>query len=102
MSQEEKTGKISTAEVDYVARLARLRIKPADKPTMAEQLSRILDYVDKLNKLDTDDIAPTSHILPLNNVLREDEAKDSLPITESLKNAPDKEGNFFKVPKVIE
>jgi aspartyl-tRNA(Asn)/glutamyl-tRNA(Gln) amidotransferase subunit C len=102
LSQEKKRSKISIAEVDYVARLARLRIKPEDKPVLADQLSRILDYVEKLNQLDTENIPPTSHILPLCNVFREDEVRASLPQEVSLENAPDKEKAFFRVPKVIE
>ncbi len=102
MSQEEKSNKISIEEVDYIARLSRLKMKPADKPVMQQQLSRILDYIEKLNKLDTENVAPTTHILPLGNVFREDEAKASLSPEAALENAPDKEGSFFRVPRVIE
>jgi aspartyl-tRNA(Asn)/glutamyl-tRNA(Gln) amidotransferase subunit C len=102
LSENEQKEKISVAEVDYVARLARLLIKPEHKPVLAEQLGRILDYIDKLNQLDTSEIPPTSHILPLSNVFREDEVRDSLPKGVSQENAPDKEGNFFRVPKVID
>ncbi len=102
MRQDDKTDKISIEEVDYIARLARLQINAADKPVMQQQLSRILDYIEKLNKLDTENITPTTHILPLGNVFREDEVKPSLTQEAALKNAPDKEGCFFKVPRVIE
>ncbi len=102
MSEKEKTGKISLAEVEHVARLARLSIKPDDKPRFAEQLSRILDYIEKLNQLDTEAIPPTAHILALGNVFRQDQTQGSLPEGKSLANAPEKEGRFFKVPRVIE
>jgi aspartyl-tRNA(Asn)/glutamyl-tRNA(Gln) amidotransferase subunit C len=102
LSQEEKRGKIDVAEVEYVAKLARLSINPEDKPVMAKQLAGILDYIDKLNQLDTKKIPPTTHILQINNVYREDEVRESLPKEIALENAPDKEGPFFRVPKVIE
>ncbi len=89
-------------DVGYVAKLARLALTDLETKHLGRQLNDILDYINKLNEVDTKDIEPTSHVLPLENVEREDVVKPSLAIDEVLKNAPSKEGNFFKVPKVIE
>jgi len=88
--------------VEHVAHLARIELKPAELDTLSGQLKDILDFIDKLNKVDVSNIKPTSHILPINNVLRDDVQKPSLPIEKTLSNAPEKEGNFFVVPKIIE
>ncbi|MBN1621965.1 MAG: Asp-tRNA(Asn)/Glu-tRNA(Gln) amidotransferase subunit GatC [Endomicrobiales bacterium] len=97
-------AKITRKDVEYVARLARLELTDAEKEKFTVQLEKILDYIDQLNKLDTKDTPPTSHVLPLKNVWRKDELSQcSGEIREALlKNAPDREGNFFKVKKVIE
>lgn len=89
-------------DVVYVANLARLALNEEEQKLLAKQLDAILDYISKLEEVDTKKVAPTSHVLPLKNVEREDEAIASLPIGEVLKNAPSKDGNFFKVPKIIE
>lgn len=89
-------------DVAYVAKLARLALSDEEIKRLGRQLNDILGYISKLNKVDTEHVEPTSHVLPLQNVERADEVKSSLPIDETLKNAPSKEGNFFKVPKVIE
>ncbi len=93
---------IDKETVDYVAHLARIDLKSEELNKLAGQLKDILSFIDKLANLDTKDIAPTSHILPINNVLRQDNLKDSLPIEKTMENAPDKNGNFFVVPKIIE
>jgi len=89
-------------DIAYVANLARLALTEKEKKQLGKQLNDILDYINKLNKVDTKNVEPTSHALPLQNVEREDIVKPSLLVDEVLKNAPSKEGNFFKVPKVIE
>ena len=94
--------KITKKEVEYVARLARLSLNEAEKEKMTAQLDSILQYVDTLNKLDTSNIEPTSHVLPLNNIWREDAARPSTPRDEILANAPDQAEGFYKVKKVIE
>ncbi|MCD5397907.1 Asp-tRNA(Asn)/Glu-tRNA(Gln) amidotransferase subunit GatC [candidate division NPL-UPA2 bacterium] len=94
--------KISKKEVEHVAKLARLRLTDEEKNKFGKQLSRILEYVEKLNELDTEKVEPTSHVVSLPNVLREDEVKPSLPVEDVLSNAPDKKGNYFKVPRIIE
>jgi len=94
--------KITVNEVEYVAKLARLKLSDQEKVLFTQQLDNILQYMDKLNELDTKDIPPTSHVLPLENVMREDEVRPSYPPEELLANAPDREDTFFAVPKVIE
>ncbi|MBF0329892.1 MAG: Asp-tRNA(Asn)/Glu-tRNA(Gln) amidotransferase subunit GatC [Nitrospirae bacterium] len=93
---------ISTNEVMHIAGLSRLSILDKEAETLRGQLNSILDYVEQLGKLDTANIEPTSHVLPLNNVMREDLVKDSLPIEEALRNAPDGTEKFYRVPKIIE
>jgi len=93
---------IDKKTVEYVARLARIELQPAELDKLSGQLRDILDFIDKLNKVDITDIQPTSHILPINNVLRDDAPRQSLPIDKTLANAPARDGNFFSVPKVIE
>lgn len=88
--------------VGSAAHLARIDLKSQELEKLFPQLQDILDFIDKLKKIDIGGIAPTSHILPINNVLREDALKESLPTEKALMNAPCKEGNFFVVPKVIE
>lgn len=96
--------KITRKDVDYVARLARLKLTDEEKEKFTLQLESIISYIDQLKELDTSDIQPTSHVLELKNAWREDNVlKSSGELLEDiLKNAPDREGNFFKVKKVIE
>ncbi len=101
LSYNAKQAKIGEKEVDYVAELARLQIKPDEKAIFAKQLSNVLNYIEKLNQLDTKQIEPTAHILEINNVFREDVVKESNGTKVALKNAPQAEGDFFKVPKII-
>jgi aspartyl-tRNA(Asn)/glutamyl-tRNA(Gln) amidotransferase subunit C len=93
---------VTLKDVDHVANLARLKFSDEEKKTLMEQLNRILDYMEKLNKLDTSNVEPLSQVIPLSNVFREDTVRPSQPVSEVLKNAPAKTGKFFKVPKVIE
>lgn len=88
--------------VKYVAHLARIELGDNELEKLSGQLHDILDFIDKLTKLNIDGVVPTSHILPINNVLREDTPGKSLPIEKTLSNAPSREANFFSVPKVIE
>jgi aspartyl-tRNA(Asn)/glutamyl-tRNA(Gln) amidotransferase subunit C len=89
-------------DVDHVARLARLHLDDAEKARMAEQLARILTYIDALSELDTEGVAPTTHAVPVVNVMRDDETRPGLPQAEMLANAPDRAGDFFRVPRIIE
>lgn len=93
---------ITNKDVEHVADLARLELTEEEKNTFTEQLNTILHYVDKLSELNTDAVEPTSHVLHLQNVLREDEDRPSLPIEQVLLNAPDEEDDQIKVPAVIE
>ncbi|MBD2864347.1 MULTISPECIES: Asp-tRNA(Asn)/Glu-tRNA(Gln) amidotransferase subunit GatC [Paenibacillus] len=93
---------ITAKNVDHVAKLARLQLSEADTERFTDQLNAILKYAEKLNELDTDHVEPTSHPMPLVNVMREDNVRPSWPIESVLKNAPDEEDGQFKVPAVLE
>ncbi|MCM8780397.1 MAG: Asp-tRNA(Asn)/Glu-tRNA(Gln) amidotransferase subunit GatC [Candidatus Omnitrophica bacterium] len=88
--------------VRQLGTLARIHLEEQELKILSVQLKAILDFIDKLKEVDIENISPTSHILPINNVLREDVPGDSLPKEKFLNNAPQKEGDFFGVPKVIE
>jgi aspartyl-tRNA(Asn)/glutamyl-tRNA(Gln) amidotransferase subunit C len=94
--------KISKEEIEHIASLARLYLSEEEKELFGSQLSSILDYMEKLNELDTRDIEPTSHVLPLSNVMRDDVPGRSIPREDALKNAPDRTDKFYRVPKIIE
>ena len=94
--------KITVADVENVARLARLDLSVAEKNLFAAQMGSILGYVEKLNELDTDAILPTSHAVPMENSFRLDQTNPSIGIVKALANAPDKVASFYRVPKVIE
>lgn len=91
--------KIST---EHLSRLARLSLSEEEKRLFASQLDSILNYMGKLNELDTANVEPTSHVISMNNVVRDDLQKPSLSREEALKNAPDKTDKFFRVPRIIE
>jgi aspartyl-tRNA(Asn)/glutamyl-tRNA(Gln) amidotransferase subunit C len=92
---------ISREEVLHVAHLARLEFSDEEVERFTTQLADILNYVAKLNELDTSEVEPTYHAIPLSNVFRKDEVKPSFPLDEVLANAPERENGFFAVPKVI-
>jgi aspartyl-tRNA(Asn)/glutamyl-tRNA(Gln) amidotransferase subunit C len=94
--------KISKQEVEHVARLARLELAEAEKDKLIDQLSNILTYVETLNGLDTKGVEPTSHVLDIKNVMRDDVSAPSLSQDQALANAPEKAAGHFKVPKIIE
>ena len=93
---------ISVDEVRYIATLARLRFSEEEEQHLAEQMSAILAYMEKLDELDTTDVPPMSHVLDLYNVFREDVARQRITPEEALRNAPDADSDYFHVPKVIE
>lgn len=93
---------LTREQVEYVARLARLAIDDSEKTRLTRQLGEILGYVEKLGELDTSNVEPTSHVVPIQNVFREDTVRPSLPRETILQNAPDRTEEFFKVPKIIE
>jgi aspartyl-tRNA(Asn)/glutamyl-tRNA(Gln) amidotransferase subunit C len=94
--------KIDKAVVEHVAHLARLQLEPEEIELYTQQIDRILEYMDKLNSIDTTGIEPTTHAVPLGNVFRQDEVNHNFEVEESVRNAPDRLGSFFKVPPIIE
>ncbi|MBI4373061.1 MAG: Asp-tRNA(Asn)/Glu-tRNA(Gln) amidotransferase subunit GatC [Candidatus Omnitrophica bacterium] len=88
--------------IEQVAELARLNLKPEERAALSKDLESILAFVDRLQELNTDQVQPTSHVLAIENVFRKDVAKPSQIREAVLKHAPKREGKFFKVPKVIE
>ena len=89
-------------EIEKVAELARLHLKPEESKKLQKDLSSILEYVEKLKAIDTQSVEPTSHVLNMENVFREDVVKPSTVRDEALEHAPSRDGKFFKVPKVVE
>jgi len=87
-------------EVDHVARLARLWLEPDEKAQMAGQLNSILEAARKIQELDTEGVEPTSHVISLPAVMREDETKSSLPLNRVLQNAPGRKKDYFHVPRI--
>ncbi len=93
---------VTIKDVEYIANLARLEFKEEEKEKFTEQFNRILEYMEKLNELDTTNVEPLYHVIDIKNVFREDVVKPSYPREEILKNAPSRTEFFFKVPKVIQ
>jgi aspartyl-tRNA(Asn)/glutamyl-tRNA(Gln) amidotransferase subunit C len=93
---------IKKEDVKHIARLARLKLTDKEIDYFAGQLANIIDYIDQLKEVDTSNVGPTSHAIPIKNVFRKDNAKPSLEGGEVLKNAPSSEKGFFKVPRIIE
>jgi aspartyl-tRNA(Asn)/glutamyl-tRNA(Gln) amidotransferase subunit C len=95
---------ISKEQVEHIAKLARIELTEKEKEKFAIELSSILDYIDKLNKVDTSKVKAISQITDLKNIYREDEVKDKEKDIRDkiLKNTPSKKGDYFKVPKILE
>ena len=93
---------VTRKDVDTVAALARLYFSDEEKEELISTLNNILGYFDKLNELDTENVEPLSHILPLRNVMREDEVKETFDQATALKNAPRQKRGHFVIPRVIE
>ncbi len=94
---------IDSKTVRHVALLSRLSLSDKELEAQSRQLTSILSYISKLNEINTDAVSPTSHPLTsLKNVFRKDDLKPSLSTDDALKNAPAREGDFFRVPQVIE
>lgn len=89
-------------DIEKVARLARIELTEDEKKIFGEQMEQILNYMEQLNEVDTSGIEPTSHAIPLFNVFREDEPQKSFQRESVLKNAPEQEDGYFKVPRIIE
>jgi aspartyl-tRNA(Asn)/glutamyl-tRNA(Gln) amidotransferase subunit C len=93
---------ITREDVAHVAELARLELTAAEREQFIVQLNHILTYIDKLNELDTTEVEPTSHVIPMSNVVCDDEVRPSLAREAVLQNAPEESHFFFKVPRIIE
>ncbi len=94
--------KVTREDVENVAWLSRLSVSDAEMDKNIQELGDFLAYVDKLKDVDTENVQPTAHVLPLKNVFREDVVKPSLDRSLALSNAPDQEDGYFRVPKIIE
>jgi aspartyl-tRNA(Asn)/glutamyl-tRNA(Gln) amidotransferase subunit C len=95
-------SRISVENVKHVAHLARLAITDQEAEKFQKQLDAIVTFAEQLNELDTTDVKPTTHVLTMKNVMREDVAEKGLPVEEVLKNAPDHKDNQIRVPAVLE
>ncbi len=94
--------KITKEQVEHVAKLARLNLTEAEKERLTGEMENIIAFADKLNELDTSGIEPTAHVIPIQNVFREDVVKPSFDREKILANAPTKEDGCYKVPKIVE
>lgn len=94
--------KITKEQVTHVANLARLNLTEEEKENMTKDMESIITFIDQINQLDISDVNPTAHIIPINNVFREDIVQKSMDRDELIKNAPVKENGCFSVPKIVE
>lgn len=92
---------ITKQDVEHVALLARLELSEEEKEIYTKQLNDILNHAKDLERINTDDVPPTAHVLPIKNVFREDEVGEHLPNEKAVANAPEAEGSFIKVPKIV-
>ncbi len=88
--------------IEHLSRLARLSLSDEEKALYESQLNGILEYMEALRELDTENVEPTSHIISLDNVDRDDTPRPSLDREDALMNAPDRTDKFYRVPKIIE
>ncbi|MFW6157480.1 MAG: Asp-tRNA(Asn)/Glu-tRNA(Gln) amidotransferase subunit GatC [Balneolaceae bacterium] len=93
---------VSEKDVQYVAHLARLQLSDEETKSLRKDMNRILDYMETLEELDTDEVEPLEHVTELKYRFREDIALEPLDHEEALKNAPDADTDYFRVPRVIE
>jgi aspartyl-tRNA(Asn)/glutamyl-tRNA(Gln) amidotransferase subunit C len=89
-------------EIEHVALLARLKLSESEKDLFSKQVGGIIEYIHKLNELDTSDVEPTAHVLQVKNVFREDRPTPSLPRDRVLENSPADDDTFYRVPRIIE
>ncbi len=94
--------KLTEEEVRHVAKLARLKCSDAEIKEFTGQLGAILEYVAQLEEVDTENVEPLAHCLPVHNVFRKDEVRPSLSNEKALTNAPQRDGEFFAVPKILD
>jgi aspartyl-tRNA(Asn)/glutamyl-tRNA(Gln) amidotransferase subunit C len=93
---------LTLKEVEHIALLAHLQLEEKEKEKYCQQLTSILDHADRLRQVDTSTISPTTTVLPLRTVLRDDEVRESLPREDALANAPEKDRQMFRIPPVFE
>lgn len=93
---------VTKKDVNYVADLARLQLSEEETESLANDMNQILDYMTTLEELDTSDVKPLEHVIDLEYRLRDDKAKEPLSHEDALKNAPDADTDYFRVPRVIE
>lgn len=93
---------VTEKDVQYVAHLARLQLSSKETESLAKDMNKILDYMATLEELDTSDVEPLEHVIDLEYRLRDDKAKKPLSHEDALKNAPDADTDYFRVPRVIE
>lgn len=94
--------KLTAEQVTKVAALARLKLDDSETDAFADQLSKVLGYIERLEEVDTDGVAPMAHAIEVTNVLRDDEHRDSLPRESALQNAPKTDGKYFIVPQILD
>jgi len=92
---------ITGKDVDHVALLGRLELTDEEREMYTRQLNEILEYFQYLQRLDTENVQPTAHVLPLKNVFREDWVGQHISREEALANCPDRDGSYFKVPRIV-
>ena len=95
-------NRVDDATIEYVGILAKLELSREEREAAKRDMSRMLDYVDKLNELDTEGVEPMSHLFPVHNVFREDEVLNADSREQILANAPEQKDGAFKVPRTIE
>ena len=96
-----KRRHLSKKEVEHVAWLAHIDLSSKEKTRFTQQFNEILEYFKRIDRVNTDEVQPTYHVLEVMNVYREDEVTPSLPKEEALKNAPKKEKEFLKAPRIV-
>ncbi len=95
-------AEVSREEVEHVAQLARMALTSQDLERVGTELNRILEHFNRLQELETEDVAPTSHAIPMTNVFREDQVGESLSVEDVVENAPERSDEFFRVPRIVE
>lgn len=94
--------RLTKEDIENVAHLSRLELSDEEKDKLTGHINRLLDNFDKLQELDTTDVEPTSHVIPVYNVFRKDECRPSLPVEDVIANGPQVDQNCFVVPRVVE
>jgi len=95
-------SRISIEEVKHVAHLARLAITDEEAAMFTEQLDSIISFAEELNEVDTENVKPTTHVLQMKNIMREDVPDKGLPIEDVVKNAPDHKDGYIRVPSILD